>query len=124
MLISSRLWVRIPSQLQIFDLLIKRLCTNCHREHHNPQLDKQYLNHNVELKISGKPKCVSCNVEISYGNNTCRKCASHKRRIVERPEYTSLLKEVEEFGYSKIGKKYGVSDNTIRKWLKKLKILP
>jgi predicted nucleic acid-binding Zn ribbon protein len=108
-----------------FDRLIEEvekcelLCANCHREHHNPQLDKQSLNYDVTLKISGKPNCEICNAEISYGNNTCRKCASKKRRKVERPDYTSLLEDVNEFGYTKIGKKYGVSDNTIRKWLKK-----
>jgi uncharacterized protein YjcR len=28
---------------------------------------------------------------------------------------------VEELGYTRSGKKYGVSDNTIRKWLKSFK---
>lgn len=30
-----------------------------------------------------------------------------------------LLKEVEDVGYSATGRKYGVSDNTIRKWINK-----
>jgi transposase-like protein len=30
-----------------------------------------------------------------------------------------LKKCISEFGYVKTGKKYGVSDNCIRKWLKK-----
>ena len=37
---------------------------------------------------------------------------------VERPSMFLLLKDVEELGYWGTGKKYGVSDNAIRKWLK------
>jgi len=39
-------------------------------------------------------------------------------RRVERPFYTELIKSVEEIGYLATGKKYGVSDNAIRKWLR------
>jgi hypothetical protein len=39
------------------------------------------------------------------------------RRKVERPPFNQLLNEVTEMGYSGTGRKYGVSDNTIRKWL-------
>jgi integrase len=39
-------------------------------------------------------------------------------RKVDRPPYKILKKEVENLGYSVTGNKYGVSDNSIRKWLK------
>ena len=41
-----------------------------------------------------------------------------RRRKVERPDYVTLIEDVERFGYVKTGKKYGVSDNSIRKWIK------
>ena len=47
------------------------------------------------------------------------------KRKVDRPEYQILIKEIEKIGYSATGRKYGVSDNAIRKWVKtyeKLKI--
>jgi len=31
------------------------------------------------------------------------------------------MKEIEESNYVQVGKKYGVSDNTIRKWIKQYK---
>jgi hypothetical protein len=40
------------------------------------------------------------------------------RRKVDRPEYEVLLKEIDELGFSATGRKYGVSDNSIRKWVK------
>ena len=41
-----------------------------------------------------------------------------KHRKVERPPYEQLKEEVGENGYSATGRKYGVSDVSIRKWLK------
>ena len=35
-----------------------------------------------------------------------------------RPSYEQLVDEINELGYSGTGKKYGVSDNAIRKWIK------
>jgi transposase-like protein len=41
----------------------------------------------------------------------------HLRRV-ERPPYEQLLAEVEALGWSAVGRKYGVSDNAIRKWMR------
>lgn len=40
------------------------------------------------------------------------------KRIVKRPSLKRLQKEIKELGYSATGRKYGVSDNAIRKWIK------
>ena len=32
------------------------------------------------------------------------------------------MKEIEESNYVQVGKKYGVSDNAIRKWMKKYEL--
>jgi len=40
------------------------------------------------------------------------------RRLVERPPFEVLVQEVRDFGYLAVGRKYGVSDNAIRKWLR------
>lgn len=40
------------------------------------------------------------------------------QRKVERPEYEVLINQVEQLGYSAVGRIYGVSDNSIRKWIK------
>jgi hypothetical protein len=39
-------------------------------------------------------------------------------RRVDRPPYAQLLREVNAIGYSATGRRYGVTDNAIRKWLK------
>ena len=40
------------------------------------------------------------------------------RRNAERPPHDQLLHEIEMLGYSATGRKYGVSDNAIRKWVR------
>ena len=37
-------------------------------------------------------------------------------RRIERPPYEQLLEEIAALGYLAVGRKYGVSDNAIRKW--------
>lgn len=40
------------------------------------------------------------------------------KRKVERPDIETLKQQISEFGYVGTGKIYGVSDNSIRKWIK------
>ena len=47
-----------------------------------------------------------------------REKPSLKRRVVKRPPFIQLKGEIKELGYSATGRKYGVSDNAIRKWIK------
>jgi hypothetical protein len=41
-----------------------------------------------------------------------------ERRRAERPPYEGLRHDVETLGYRATGRKYGVSDNAIRKWIR------
>ena len=50
--------------------------------------------------------------------------ATYWQRKVKRPSYDKLQRDVELTGYVGTGKKYGVSDNSIRKWLKFYKNQP
>jgi HNH endonuclease len=38
-------------------------------------------------------------------------------RKAERPPYRKLLEEIERLGYCAVGRRYGVSDNAVRKWV-------
>jgi hypothetical protein len=39
-------------------------------------------------------------------------------RTVERPPYDQLMRELAETSWSAVGRKYGVSDNAVRKWVR------
>lgn len=67
-------------------------------------------------------KCSFCQSEY-YSNSIKQKFCSNKchklsLRKCHRPTYEELIDNVNELGYSGTGKKYGVSDNTIRNWIK------
>lgn len=68
-------------------------------------------------KIKKIKKC-ECGVNIQTNSRYCKNCSQINQRKVERPPHKQLIKEVEELGYSGTGRKYGVTDNAIRKWLK------
>jgi hypothetical protein len=79
---------------------LRIVCPNC-----NSTLDthcgKNKYSNNKKIKLEKKIK--------SYVN---------RRKVKERPDYDTLHIEVNNMGYSAAGRKYGVSDNTIRKWIK------
>lgn len=65
--------------------------------------------------------CKECKIILNKKtkNSLCKECFDKSRRTKERPSVEELKKELIEIGsYVKLGKKYKVSDNTIRKWLK------
>ena len=66
-------------------------------------------------KVINKCECGNPTFEK---NKNCVKCSQIKQRKVERPNYLQLIDEINSLGYRGCGKKYGVSDNAIRKWKK------
>lgn len=65
-------------------------------------------------------RCVDCGERLkSNKQKRCRKCSGIRARKVKvRPPKDVLEREVKLYGYCATGRKYGVSDNAIRKWLK------
>lgn len=66
------------------------------------------------------PNCHSQTENYAGKSNKKIKLKIKKQRPkkVERPNMEILLKDIKELGYSATGRKYGVSDNAIRKWIK------
>ena len=64
-----------------------------------------------------KNKC-ECGNEVFRDNKICPTCSQIKQRKVQRPDYLTLIQDIENLGYRGSGTKYGVSDNSIRKWKK------
>lgn len=72
-----------------------------------------------DCKSSFNNRCISCG-KLLYDNKgkRCRPCFYKHRQVVQRPTKDVLLSELSIMSFVQVGKKYGVSDNTIRKWLK------
>lgn len=63
-----------------------------------------------------KKYCIDCGKEIDLTATRCIKCAHILQRKAERPSREELKKLIRTMPFTKIGEKFGVSDNTIRKW--------
>lgn len=62
--------------------------------------------------------CLNCGTLISNTATYCVKCASLKKRTVERPPALQLAQEILNSSFCAVGRKYGVTDNAIKKWCK------
>lgn len=65
-----------------------------------------------------KNLCIDCGTEILSHSKRCALCNSKLQRRVERPSKEVLYQEIKATNFSAVGRKYGVSDNAIRKWCK------
>jgi len=124
----SRKWEVILSEWQKCDLL----CIRCHLELEDKKNDFEYWKLDVERsrKVGRETytkKCKQCNDEfitIDFDQLYCQtSCFNLKNRKVVRPSKEELELEIKTTNLSAAGRKYGVSDNCIRKWAKQYKIL-
>lgn len=94
---------------------LRIVCPNC-----NSTLDT-HCGKNNSLKNLKKIKygiLINDNVDFRKIQTIEKINSQIKRRKVIRPEYEILLIDVKELGYKGTGRKYSVSDNCIRKWVK------
>lgn len=62
--------------------------------------------------------CAHCGKPIDKTATLCFDCENINRRTVVRPDRERLKQLIRTESFVQIGKQYGVSDNTIRKWCK------
>lgn len=130
---GAKSWFKVRDELKKCILL----CANCHRLVHAGLVEsdiKPYFNDefyewgltNFKLvdTITGEPKfadvtCPKCGGYKSYNADQCLKCSKE-----ERKKFEVTREELKEMIYSEafvdIGKRFGVSDNSIRERCRKL----
>ena len=124
---TNRSWEDTRKEIQKCILV----CANCHREIHYGLIDNSLLQSSFNeeraqeidtivenIKTHKIFYCKSCGKEVWRGNELCPECAAKARRKVERPSREELKQLIRSTSFVKIGKQFGVSDNTIRKWCK------
>lgn len=102
------------------------LCANCHQELHHENHDIETIKQLLEEHKSKKNKrevyvCKDCGKILNIENKTqlCSECYvkhSTERRKVERPSKEELQELLKENSLNKIGKMFGVSHASIKKW--------
>ena len=112
---------------------LRILCPNCHTQTATYG-SKRGLgrgsrnNYRTRANKYVENRCIDCSQVISVGHTRCLRCAAKQReniglnsrfrKVKDRPSKEILMKEIEDMGYCGVGRKYGVSDNAIRKWIK------
>lgn len=97
---------------------LRWVCPNC-----NQQLDTTNARNHTILKK--KYYCLDCGKEISSKGKRCLECAS-KIRIVPLEKMPVTKEELKNLicttSFLKIGEKFGVTDNAVRKWCDKFNL--
>lgn len=103
---------------------LRWVCPNCDRQldtfgTKNIKYQKQQKQEDI-VKI--KNYCIDCGTEIALTSTRCPKCSSIynglMRRTTVRPSREELKQLIRSQSFVQIGKQFGVSDNSIRKWCK------
>lgn len=129
--LSSNVMVALDKQVEEARKCIL-VCANCHRGIHAGYYDvpKEYykyfneeraeflLEQNREIREGKKHYCKLCGILLNDNTTYCVKCGHVIQRKVERPPRELLKFLIRNKSFVSIGKEYGVSDNTIRKWCK------
>lgn len=95
---------------------LRLLCPNCHSQ------TETFAGRSVKKDNSAKlsfVKCTKCNVNWIHKNSkTCLKCYNISQRKINRPSKVELEYLISNNSLTSIGKMFGVSGNTIKKWAK------
>jgi len=113
------------------------LCPNCHSL--TPNWTGKKLKRDSVVRKEKKPSikkekklraCKNCEEEFIPNNDKqmycCNSCANQynskhivrRKKVESRPSKEELVKMIAEMGYRGVGRKFGVSDNAVRKWLR------
>ncbi len=91
---------------------LELICPNCH------SLTDNYRGKNCRVFYY----CSNCGKPVSHKGLLCKRCAAlerMKKYPTKCPSKDILLELISNYSFVQIGKQYGVSDNTVRKWCKK-----
>jgi Zn finger protein HypA/HybF involved in hydrogenase expression len=100
---------------------LRLLCPNCNSQ------QSTFAGKRLKIMIP----CKECEEQIyknGHLSGLCQECSKKRRnskgkierpnrRKVERPSKEQILQEIAELGYCGTGRKYGVTDNAVRKWI-------
>jgi hypothetical protein len=95
------------------------LDTHCGRKNRVPK-SKKACRRCGRGFFPGRPEQRYCSRQCGtrWDRSKLRGRPNPESRRATRPPYEQLLAEIEAHGYCWVGRKYGVSDNAVRKWVK------
>jgi predicted nucleic acid-binding Zn ribbon protein len=88
------------------------------------KVDGENRKNSVNAKWIVADFCMICGKTLQAKQKNCCSfdCNSLFAQKVERPTKEALIEDLTTMSLVRVGKKYGVSDNAVRKWMKRYKI--
>jgi hypothetical protein len=81
----------------------------------------------VTAKANKKMNCKLCDKEFTpsyrFSQYCSEACSAKDHRKVERPSKEQLQQDIDTMSWCAIGRKYGVSDNSVRKWARRYRLI-
>lgn len=92
---------------------LRLVCPNC---------DSQTITFKARKRRTIK-NCENCGIVISNKSKRCIKCSikTRKRKVENRPTLEQLEEDLKTMSILATGRKYGVSNTSIKKWIKQYK---
>ena len=107
----------IPNDNRIENL--RMICPNCNSQQPTFAGRNATCEKIGKVRIMSYDSCPSCGKQKFCRSKVCNQCSFiNRRKIKDRPSKEQLEKDLTELPMTKIGLKYKVSDNAIRKWAK------
>lgn len=100
---------------------LRYLCPNCDKQQDTfgAKNKTRYYDFNKNNNNKKIYTCKKCGAIIDKGSNLCIKCYQELKSKNIPPKET-VIKELKNFiSFVELGRKYNVSDNTVRKWCKR-----
>ena len=101
---------------------LRWVCGNCNMQLDTTNGKNRYYKQTVDASKKREQKlkfCIDCGKVISQNALRCSECAAKAERVVEWPTREELKQLIRTIPFTTIGKRFGVSDNAVRKWCKK-----
>jgi len=91
---------------------LRLLCPNCHSQ--TPTYSR------MKLCESRAPEhACDCGAIIHRTSACCKRCGNIRKRKIDWPPRSEILEMIQKHGYCQTGRQLGVSDNAVRKHLKR-----
>lgn len=94
---------------------LRWVCPNCNQQLETTGFKKMRVKNSQEIK---KYYCKNCGNELATNSKTglCFQCSNVSKRVCDRPNREELKKLIRALPFTQIAKKFGVTDNAVRKW--------
>jgi 5-methylcytosine-specific restriction endonuclease McrA len=105
---------------------LRLLCPNCHSQTDTyagkNKAKKVKTTKTTKVKVKKTYSCVDCGVSVNHRSKRCKSCAGKQQtNKINWPPVEELIEMVQRTNYSAVARQLGVSDNAVRKRIKRHK---